>query len=231
MVSFPIYRAAFTFETEEGKQFTLDIVPVAIDANLNSLLLSAAKEEPLYRQKPTEQFWFTYLPDSETIYVNFKGYDSLSDNVKKLFQLVDANRTKKLVIDMRQNGGGDFTKVREQLIPAIKQRSVINQKGHLFVIVGRRTFSAAMTNAIDFHKETNAILVGEPIGERPNSYQENDEIKLPNSGIVVSYSTKYYKFLDEDIPAVMPDKRIDPNWGDYKSGRDAVMDWIISYDK
>src|SRR5216683_2876150 len=152
----------------------------------------------------------------------------LSENVRKLFQFVDSNITRRLVIDMRQNGGGDFTKVRSSLLPAIKQRPTINQKRHLFVIIGRRTFSAAMTNAIDFRKETNAILVGEPAGERPNSYQENDEMKLPNSGLVVSYSTKYYKFLDEDAPAVMPDKRIDPNWLDFKAGRDPVMDWILS---
>jgi hypothetical protein len=85
-----------------------------------------------------------------------------------------------------------------------------------------------MANAIDFRKETNAILVGEPIGERPNSYSENDEMTLPNSRLVVSYSTRYYKFLDEDVPAVMPDKRIDPNWPDFKAGRDPVMDWILS---
>jgi hypothetical protein len=54
-------------------------------------------------------------------------------------------------------------------------------------------------------------------------------MKLPNSGIVVSYSTQYYKFLDEDVSAVMPDKRIDPDWQDYKAGRDPVMEWIFSY--
>jgi hypothetical protein len=56
-------------------------------------------------------------------------------------------------------------------------------------------------------------------------------MKLPTSGVEVSYSTRYYKFLDEDIPAIMSDKRIDPNWADYKAGRDAVMDWILSYGK
>lgn len=221
-------HAAFTFEDEEGKQFALDIRPVVLDPNVNSLWLRAASSEPLYRQKQNEPFWFTYLPDSQTVYVNFKGYGSLSENARKVFQFVDDNPTKRLVIDMRQNGGGDFTKVRSSLIPAIKERSAINKRGQLFVVIGRRTFSAAMTNAIDFRKETNAILVGEPAGERPNSYQENDEMKLPNSGLVVSYLTKYYKFLDEDAPAVMPDKRIDPNWLDYKAGRDPVMDWILA---
>src|SRR5687767_15070890 len=107
-------------------------------------------------------------------------------------------------------------------------RSAINQKGRLFVVVGRATFSAAMVNAIDFRKQTNAILVGEPIGERPNSYSENDEMTLPNSRLVVSYSTRYYQFVDEDVPAVLPDERIDPSWADFRAGRDAVMDWILS---
>ena len=85
-----------------------------------------------------------------------------------------------------------------------------------------------MVNAIDFRKQTNAILVGEPIGERPNSYSENDEMTLPNSRLVVSYSTRYYQFVDEDVPAVLPDERIDPSWADFRAGGDAVMDWILS---
>jgi hypothetical protein len=114
------------------------------------------------------------------------------------------------------------------LIEPIKRRPAINQKGRLFVVVGRATFSAAMVNAIDFRKQTNAILVGEPIGERPNSYSENDEMTLPNSKLVVSYSTRYYKFVDEDVPAVMPDVRIDATWADFRLGRDAVIDWILA---
>jgi hypothetical protein len=223
-----VNHAAFTFENDKGERFVRDLAANRTNPAAALNWLSAAREEPLFRQRPTDQFWFTYLPDSQTVYVSFRAYNSLGENTKKLFQLVDANPTKKLVIDMRQNTGGDYTKVREYLIPAIKQHSAVNQKGRLFVIVGRRTFSAAMNSAVDLRKETNAILVGEPIGERPNSYQENDEIKLPNSGVVVSYSTKYYKFSDEDVPAVMPDKRIDPNWTDYKAGRDAVMEWILS---
>ena len=226
-------RAAFTFEDDKGKQFTMGVAPVVPDANLGSLLLSAAKSEPLYRQRPTEQFWFTHLPDSQTVYVNFRGYPKCGilgscQEFDDLMKLVDERQPARLVVDMRQNGGGDFTKVRRGLIPAIKKRTEIDQPGRLFVVTGRRTLSAAMTNAIDFKKETNATIVGEPPGERPNSYQENDEMTLPNSRLVVSYSTKYYKFLDADAPAFMPDKRVDPNWGDYKAGRDPVLDWILS---
>lgn len=224
-------HAPFTFEDEHGKQFTLEISPVEVPimGGVPTLrLLSVAKEEPLYRQKLGERFWFTYLPDSQTVYVSFRGYNSLDENARKLFQFIDSNPTKHLVIDMRQNGGGDFFEGYKHLIQPLKIRPAINQRGRLFVIIGRATFSAAMANAIHFRKETNAILVGEPIGERPNSYSENDEMTLPNSRLVVSYSTRYYKFLEEDVPAVMPDKRIDPNWADFLAGRDPVMDWILS---
>jgi len=223
--------ATFTFEGEDANPLALEIRPVEVPV-VNGVptlrLRAAAKEEPLFRQKRGEKFWFTYLPDSQTVYVSFRGYDSLGDNARKLFQFLAANPAKRLVIDMRQNGGGDFFEGRRHLIQPLRKRPAINQKGRLFVIIGRQTFSAAMANAIDFRKETNAILVGEPIGERPNSYSENDEMTLPNSRLVVSYSTRYYKFLEEDAPAVMPDKRIDPNWADFRAGRDPVLDWILS---
>ncbi|MDZ4861286.1 MAG: hypothetical protein SGI88_20125 [Candidatus Hydrogenedentes bacterium] len=222
-------RASFTFASEDGKQFALDIVPVAADPAMNARMVTLGQEEPLFRKKPGEAFWFTYLPETDTVYANFRKYDSLVEDARKLFELVDSNPTKRLVIDLRQNGGGDFWKGRLNLLSGIKKRPELNQKGNLFVLIGRRTFSAAMVNAIDFKKDTNAILVGEPIGERPNSYSENDEMTLPNSGIVVSYSTRYYKFLDEDAPAVMPDQRIDPAWEDFKAGRDPVLDWALSY--
>ena len=75
--------------------------------------------------------------------------------------MIDRSRPARAVIDLRQNGGGDFFEGREHLIEPIRKRPAINQKGRLlFVVVGRATFSAAMVNAIDFRKQTNAILVG-----------------------------------------------------------------------
>ena len=226
-------HASFTFEDDDGRQLTIEIRPTAPPPVTNKAFaptgwISAAKEQPLFRQKPAETFWVAYLENMQTAYVNFRGYDSLGRHAKELFELIDSKPVKRVVIDMRQNGGGDFFEGRKHLIEPLKKRAAINQKGRLFVIIGRRTFSAAMANAIDFRKETNAILVGEPIGERPNSYSENDEMTLPNSRLVVSYSTRYYKFLEEEAPAVMPDERIDPNWPDFRAGRDPVMAWILS---
>ena len=55
-----------------------------------------------------------------------------------------------------------------------------------------------------FHER--ATLVGETMGERPNSYSENDEMVLPNSKLELSYSTRFYQvailFLVFDIESI-----------------------------
>jgi hypothetical protein len=161
------------------------------------------------------------------VYVNFRSYESLGRNARALFVELDRKPPARLIIDLRQNGGGDFFEGRRHLIEPLKRRPSLSQKGRLYVVVGRATYSAAMANAIDFRKELGSILVGEPIGERPNSYSENDEMTLPKSRIVVSYSTRYYQFVDQDVPAVMPDVPIDPDWEAFRAGRDHVVEWVL----
>ena len=89
-----------------------------------------------------------------------------------LFAEIDRLQPPRVVLDMRDNGGGDFTVFRESVLAAIRERPRLNRPDRLYVIIGREMFSAAMSNAADLRLQTNATLVGEPIGERPNSYQE-----------------------------------------------------------
>jgi len=87
-----------------------------------------------------------------------------------------------------------------------------------------------MSNAAQFKSETNCILVGQAIGERPNSYQEAREIRLPNSHLIVRAATQYYVFLKGSQENVLrPDKEIPRTWNDYKVGRDAPLEWIENY--
>ncbi len=118
---------------------------------------------------------------------------------------------------MRANGGGDYHNGLNDLILPIHSLASINRKGHLFVLVDQDTFSAAMANFAQFRGYTNALLVGQVIGERPNSYQEPREFFLPNSGLEVRYSTKYYSFVHSSINKVVPDKVIVPTWNQFKA--------------
>jgi hypothetical protein len=96
------------------------------------------------------------------------------------------------------------------------------------VLIGPRTFSAAMNNAAQFQDETNAILVGQTIGEKPNSYQEPRQFRLPNSHLIVRASTLYYEFRKHGENAVRPTREIIPSWADVKAGRDPAMEWVLA---
>jgi hypothetical protein len=184
---------------------------------------------PLYAQNPRDSFWFRYLPEAELLYCSFRGYDSLPSRSPGLLALLGRVRPKKLVIDMRENGGGDYLLGLRHLIEPIRRLSYLNHPGRLFVIIGRSTFSAGMANAAQFRSRTAAILVGEMIGEKPNSLQEPREMRLPNSHLIVRYSTRYYRFVDRGPNAVQPDRSISPTWAEYREGLDPVLEWILRY--
>ena len=115
------------------------------------------------------------------------------------------------------------------MIDPLRALPNINRKGHLFVLISPYTFSAAMSNAAQFRSTTAAILVGEPIGEKPNSYQEAREMRLPNSHLVARYSTLKYNFVEGTDNVVRPDKEIDRDWKSYLAGRDPVLEWVLAY--
>ena len=146
------------------------------------------------------------LPAQNAVYVNWRRYDHLSDNAARLWQLVDSRR-RYMVSQLARRAG--------------------NVEG--IVLIGARTFSAAMVNAIDFRNDAHALLVGNTIGEKPNSYSENDELTLPSSKLVISYSTRLYKFVPEDAPNVVePDQHVEQTWADVKAGRDAALEWALA---
>lgn len=131
-------------------------------------------------------------------------------------------------VPLRLNGGGDFALGRRYLLPVIQSRPALSHPGGVYVITGPGTFSAAMVNALDLRRRAGAVLVGEATGARPNSYGEHGELRLPNSGLRVSYSTRYLRFGADADTAVVPDRSIRPTWEEFRAGRDPVLEWILA---
>ena len=76
--------------------------------------------------------------------------------------LAEGKKVKRVIVDLRLNGGGDNT-TYGSLLSALSD-ATINRKGGLFVLIGRATFSAAANFAADVDRLTKAIFVGEPTG-------------------------------------------------------------------
>jgi len=216
-----------TLADDAGHHFSFEAHAVPMNVADASPWTHVFTSRPLYLQHPDQAFWHQYLPEARTVYCSFRGYDSLSTRAADLLALVERTRPDKLVIDMRQNGGGDYTLGLRYLVEPISRLSHLNRRGHLFVAIGTNTFSAGMANAAQFRTRTAAVLVGQMIGEKPNSFQEAREMRLPNSHLRVRYSTQYYHFVVQGPNAVRPDHAIAPTWADYRAGRDPVLEWIL----
>lgn len=223
-------KATYEFVDAKGKQFSHELKTASRGSKIE--WLNPYKTAPLWLQNEDKPLFFTFLKDSQTVYVNFQSYPRRNEFRKfsdELFAFLDKNAVKKLVFDFRLNGGGDFTRGRDFFIEKLKQRKNLTEKGKLFAIVGRWTFSAGMSNAADFVNNFGAILVGEPTGQKPNGYSESRTFRLPNSHLEFSVSIDFYKFAEKDTAGLMPDKLIEPDWNSYQAGHDPALEWILDY--
>jgi hypothetical protein len=218
-----------TLEDDTGQKFSFEARAVPSTATDSLSWRPVFASAPLYLQRSGDPFWCRYLPEARAIYCSFTGYDNFPNRAADLLAMVERLHPEKLVIDLRQNGGGDYTLGLRHLIEPISHLP-LNQRGRLFVAIGANTFSAGMANAAQFRAQTAAILVGESIGEKPNSFQEPREMQLPHSHLIVRYSTRYYRFVDRGPNVVRPDHAVAPDWADYRAGRDPVLEWILDYD-
>jgi len=223
-------RARYALVDDSGKEVVIEVraVPPEGSAKLDWRTV-LQNQQPLYRQRPGESFWSTFLAESRTVYCSFRGYADIAKGAATLLAMIERERPARVVVDLRQNGGGDYLQGLKHVIRPLAKRPDVNRRGHLFVLIGPATFSAGMSNAAQFRSQTAAILVGQTIGERPNSYQEAREIDLPNSHLKLRYSTRYYEFAPGGDNVVRPDHEIVPTWGEYRSGRDPVLEWVLRY--
>jgi hypothetical protein len=166
-------QAVFTFTRPDGSTISVAMLPSATSPQDWILPYKTA---PLYVQHSQADFWFTKLPNTNTVYVVFNGYRHLGSHAAALFRYLDSRVMDRLIIDMRNNRGGDYLQGHKHLIARILERPRLNQPDHLYVITGRYTFSAAMSNAAQFRTETQATLVGEAPGETPNGYPGAPEL-------------------------------------------------------
>ena len=230
--------APFAVE-KDGKQITVHLKPITMEAAHNLTWVDAsdgaANRLPLWRKDPQNPYWFEYLKDYQTLYLQYnsvedKSDEKLADFFHRVFAFIEANPVDRLVIDIRNNGGGNGY-LNWPLIYDIIRSDKINQRGKLFAIIGRMTFSAAGMCAVYLERHTNTLFVGEPTGSSPNGYGEHGEITLPNSLIKVFVSTLYWQEADprDRRPWIAPQIAADLSFEDYRNNADPAMRAILNY--
>lgn len=223
---------SFVFRDAAGREFLINLNSVGANDNINWATAPDPSEMPLYRKHPELNYWFDYLEPSHTLYFQYNVCQNRPDLPFTQFaqQMQDFSLTHpvdRFVIDLRNNTGGDSS-ILQPLINALASNPNINRKDRLFVIIGRLTFSSGLFNAIDLKQRTNATLIGEATGGKPNEYGEVRSFQLPNSHLNIFYSTKFFTTVAGDPPSLFPDTVVELSSADFFSGRDPVMESILA---
>lgn len=174
---------------------------------------------------------FRITRDGDILYAKFNSVQGpFSDFGQRLIAMLDTSTAAKLVIDIRNNPGGN-NDLAKPVVSGIA-RSKFNVRGMLFVITGRRTYSAAMNFTSMLEDQTRAIFVGEAPGGSPHHYGDATLFTLPNSKMNFTVSTLEWTLGVQpmDVRLVMePDIAAPPRHEDVANGRDGALEAIRAY--
>ncbi len=218
-----------TFENgSESVEYHYDFVPIA--------------EVKGYEYSEEEKPWVYYKIDEEnnvgiftlTTCVNNEEYRNVLEN---FFAEVFAGNIENVVVDLRDNGGGNsgvanefitYLDVEEyqswdsgvrfgwyllenkDIVHKNKQKEQVFN-GQVYVLTNIKTYSAAMDFAMLIGDNDLGIIVGEPSGNLPDSYGDILSFQMPNSKLMLCVSHKRWYRIDQSKSGqpIMPDYEVE----------------------
>ena len=232
--------AFYAFQRSDGHEINLELAL----PDPGKALRWPDRPAPMLRERqPEKPFWFQRLTRGRALYLKYnrcQDPEAFREMTGKLLAILDRGGIERVVIDLRDNEGGDSTVTEPLLVGLAERRALASLRasadiktGARFQIVGligRRTFSSGMWTAIHLRNRLGATLVGEPTSGKPNSPGEVQTVRLPVSGLELQYSTKnWLRDPGNDLPALMPDLIVAGKAADHFARRDVVLDAALGF--
>ncbi len=145
---------------------------------------------PLYLQHSDKLFASSELPGNGlyvALGVNMDGDDEpIAPFLQQTEAKIRAMKPAFIVVDMRKNGGGDYTKTYD-FASRLPQMA---PDARIYVLTSGYTFSAAITTTAYIKQAggPRVTIVGEPVGDRLTFWAEGGRFVLPNVELGVSYA-------------------------------------------
>ncbi|MBU1013917.1 MAG: tetratricopeptide repeat protein [Bacteroidetes bacterium] len=226
----------YKFITKDGNQFSKTIACSDYNpADLYSVQDLLGSETPLHLKNQQKNYWFEYIKSNKAMYVqinrieNQSTKDLFSKFSYEFFDYIDkhSDEVENVIIDLRYNAGGQG-RLAISFAKEIIKRGNIDTRGKLFVILGQKTFSAAIVLATSLLEYTDAIFVGSQSACPANLFSDSQNVgNLPNSEFGLSVASRQIdnawisnrEYFKIDIPAIT-------NGFDYFSGQDPALNAI-----
>lgn len=226
-------QARFELESDGKQTYSVALTAVAFRDFAKAAPLELQPLRVPFDRKAVEEndhLWLSMDANRRMAYLYFAHYpspDDMDSFARKVRAALQKHGIRKLVIDLRDNSGGDFF-VGLRLAHQLVLVDSLDWEGGIYTLIGPATFSAGMSNAAQFRQIFNARLVGEPTGANPVGYQDMDSFTLPNSQRKINYSKRFYRFQDQAAPGLQPDVLVRTTWADMRRQVDAPLEWVLA---
>lgn len=220
----------FTVRNNKGKTIKFDVSTCSWDILVKGEYFSIYKAP---KTKPDSNRIYDFFDlNSDTLFIRYNSAMEdpnypLDEFTKELKEKIESKRYSKLIVDLRDNAGGDYS----LFPPTIEMIKTLKDKQNfkLYTLISDNTFSSGVVHAAQLQHDAQAILVGTPTSGNVYGYGDTDGAELFNSHIDIIYSTKFKELVQgykED--ALYPDIHIKHTITDYMSGIDRDIETILN---
>ena len=182
-----------------------------------------------------KKYYFSLPLDDKTYYIQYNRCQEdpelpMEDFAAQVRKDLEAGTYTKLLLDLRNNGGGSDGVLAPilALLPDLVRSGV-----KVYGLIGETTFSSAVINAVMI-QEAGGVLAGSPTSGSVNHFGSVRSFTLPNSGIQVNHSSKYIDLgtlleagLGAQVDSLMPQYAVDQTLADYLAGRDTLVEDLL----
>lgn len=222
--------AVFSVVDREGtaRDVTVEPIPAAEDVVWTaSFPHRLPPRDVLWLRDQAEPIWWRLLEDSRTLYVQYNEVVSTGTVADEILARVGEGAVERVVVDLRNNGGGD----NRRYVPLLEalQDPRIDRPQRLVVLIGRYTFSAAGNFATDLERTTGAVFAGEAMGSSPNLYGDAVRSPLRTIGRDVYIASSYHEksLADDARITIEPDVAVPYSSDDHFGDRDPQLEAAI----
>ncbi|MFD0940813.1 S41 family peptidase [Pedobacter boryungensis] len=220
-------EAIYTFMDIDGKETNVNLQAVLKNENNNMTLSESYFSMPA--TKNNDFYSYAFDENKRILYFNYAKCREMEQKPfakfnEELFTLINDKKPSKIILDLRNNSGGNSA-ILKPFIEKIS-KSYLNTKKSFYVLIGKKTFSSALMNAVDLKKNLSVTLVGETTSGNINHYGEVRGFILPKSKLTIGYSTKYWENWKGKKGALIPDVKINYSVANFKNGKDEALELI-----
>jgi len=230
-------RIQLLVEIADGSQHHLTLSAFQKDTTdyvgISDLLASRVPDHLRFLTNNEKKVWFKGFEDPQALFLQINQMSNRGLNTplevvfESFFEYWDRSNpgSTHLIIDIRHNYGG-YSELTLPLIKGILERQSRLEDGGIYVLVGKTTFSAAVTLATQLKRYTDAVFIGEKPGCSSTFFSDSVEVgKLPNHKFPLNISSRHISnaWLD-DVEGFPVDMEIERSAQAFFHGRDLLVE-------